>query len=693
MTDHIAPNPYVFVAAATDEIELEFHPGCQLQSGGGYFRVLSESTPQRMRIQDIHTGDIRVAEQTLLKLAIAQGQVTVFAADHAVPAVHLQFRSPGLYEEWIKEIPTSMRSESAIQVMVSKSEWIKRLKQHKVTKFQPSPILQMKILELERLHGEKCPYGTHTLYKAWRTLKRNDGAVNALLPRFDRRGGAGQSRLDPEVDAIVSKVLSGLDVPGSHKLQVSTAHSSIVAAVKQSNIGRDGPQRLAAPSEPTVSRRFHEYFDAYEITKRNYGVERANRLFRSNGARVQAGRALDVVMYDDTDSCVFLVDDRTGLPWGRGWVTPGVDEYSSSVTGLSMSEQHRSTASATEAVMHSLAEKDAQNSDFDLCRGNWYAYGNQGLIVLDNASYNQSCDFQASLVDLGIEYEFARPHHPTNKTCVEYFHHRMKTEFCRHLPGWSGPKEDRELLDVGIGTTVASHTEFRQKLFRWIVDDYSNKPMHRGKTPRQLWDESFAFHPPFLPRRMPSQELLGTIPSTLKFRDSGGLLRNKLRYQSEELDLLRRHLGYRAEVKIRYRADSLSFIYVQDPRRSVYLKVPCVEAPEVYAGLSDWQWRLVLKRARAMCSGNISIIQAVAARQKLQEETSSLRFSKKMRERKRAVQFQIGAEANAIGKDKPLPALTESVVMSDLESLTVAIDDDLPDSSPEMNAVFFGEDT
>ena len=117
-----------------------------------------------------------------------------------------------------------------------------------------------------------------------------------------------------------------------------------------------------------------------------------------------------------------------------------------------------------------------------------------------------------------------------------------------------------------------------------------------------------------------------------------------------------------------------------------------MEAPEVYAGLSDWQWRLVLKHARAMCTGNISIIQAVAARQKLQEETSALRFSKKMRERKRAVQFHSGSEPNAVGKNTNLPVLTETVVMSELENLIVDISDYLPDSSAEMTAVFLGED-
>jgi putative transposase len=676
---------------ADDAQPLRFPPGTRFQSGGGYFRVMENSTRDRMQIQDMHTGEIRISVEPFLGLAVDQGEVTVLPEGVPVPSVHLQFRSPGMYDEWIDDIPVSLRSDAAIKVMLLKGEWINRLKRHKVTNFQPSASLEMKIHELERKHGEKCPYRMHTLYKTWRQLKRSDGQIKVIYPRFDLRGGAGQSRLQPEVDTIIQKVLTKLEQPGAEKLNASMAHDEINTAIRGANIGRPAEDKLTTPSLPTVNRRFHDYFNPYELAKRNHGKARADLMFRSSAARIQAQRPLDVVMYDDTDSCVFLVDERTGLPWGRCWVTPGVDEFSRSVTGLSMGEQHRSTVTATEAVMHSLREKDHSSSDFALCQGKWHAYGNQGLIVLDNASYNASYDFQACLVDLGIEYEFARPHHPTNKTCVEYFHYRMKSEFCRNLPGWSGPKEDREMLDAGIGSAVLSRSNFRQRLFRWIVDDYSNTPMRGGKTPRQLWEESFNFHPPFLPRRMPSDELLGTIPTTLRFRDSGGLLRNLLRYKSEQLEGIRRRLGARAEVKLRYRGDNLAFIYVEDPATGHYLKVPCVEDPSIYAGLTDWQWRLVLKRARALFKGNIALQQAVEAREKLRDETKELRMSKRMRDRKRALQLEPIGDVTPSKTKKPRVDTTETIAMSDLESLVAQMEDDYPDTSPEMTTVFLGE--
>jgi putative transposase len=678
------------------QLTCEFKKGQMLTAGGSLLRILFISESFVIQIEDVHTREIRSVQLSALKKAIDQGHVTVKSDEIEVQAVNLQKRTPGLYSEWIEEIPSFMRSEAGTKVMLMKIEWIKRLKRHGVTSYRPSDYLSMKLREVEKLSDENCPFSMHTIYKSWLRLQRSQGDARSLFPRFDQRGGAGQTRLGSEVEGIISRVLSNLEKPGSHKLHATKLHDEVRAAVMSANISREPKEELHVPSLPTITRRFKDHFGAYEIAKRNFGKARADRIYRESAVRVHAERCLDVVMYDDTDTCVFMIDERTGLPWGRGWLTVGVDEASRSVTGLSMSHHPRSTISAYEAVVHSLKEKNRTDIDFERCKSNWHAYGNQGLIVLDNATYNTSADFQACLIDLGIEYEYARPHHPTNKTCVEFFHNRMKQEFCRNLPGWSGPKEDRELLDHGLATAIFSLSDFRKNLFRWIVDDYSNSPMgglgFQSKSPRQIWDETFAFHAPYMPQRWPSEELVSTISTTLKFRDSGGLLRLGLRYKSEALEKLRLRHGSKAKMNVRYRADNLAFIYVEDPESKHYLKVPCAEDSRVYEGLSNYQWRLVLKQARQLTQKNFAIQHAVDARQKLREETASLRFSKKVLERKRSLQFadvqiEHRSDEQVISQKKE----EKIVIVSALESLIASLDEDFPDTSPEMSAVFFSD--
>lgn len=687
--------PQVPLGESGVESELEFLPGTLLRSAGQVYRVKEGSTPDELLIQDVNSKDVRKATTVFLQEAIDQGSLMVMPPDSVRPETHLQYRMPGEYDEWIEEIPASLRTDAAIAVMVTKYKWIKRLQNHHVHYFRPSPELSMQIKELEQTYGEECPYGMDTLYRVSLKLKKNHGQAKVLLPRFDRRGGLGGRRLDNEVELIVQKVLTALEEQPGGKLHAARAYDAVVVAVNNANNGRESRQKLASPSAPTIGRRFREHFDAYEIACRNYGKDRTDRLFRQNGARIRAERPLDEVSYDDTDTCVFGVAENTWLPWGRCWATAGVDEATSSVTGISMSEHARSTVSAHEAVMHSLAPKDQTNPDYELCKGRWYAYGNQGLITMDNASYNGSDSFQASLLDLDIEYQFARPHQPTNKTRVEYFNHRLKSEFCQHLPGWSGPKEDRELLDVGIGTAVLTVGEFRKRLFRWIVDDYSNKPIS-GKSPRERWFEAFALHEPFAPQRMPSDELIGTIPGILTFRDSGGLLRKQLRYQSDSLDVIRRRIGWRAEVKIRYRPYVLDFLYVEDPITKHYLKVPCIEDPRMYRHITDKQQTLILSRARAMFGKSVGLSQMVAARDALVEDTKRLMSSKKMRDRKRALAtsgLQENVPQPSKGKPPSAQTLTETVAMSELECLVLQIEEDHPESEPDMQVILYGNET
>lgn len=678
-----------------EQEELEFAPGTILRAAGQVYRVLEGSRADALLIQDLNSKDVRRSNQSFLRLAIAQGAIMVASPDHRPAEVHLQYRVPGEYDEWIEQIPVSIRSEAAVLVMINKHKWIKMLQSHHMRNFRPSEELAMKIRELEKINGENCPYGMHTLYRVWLTLQKNHGQVKSLLPRFDRRGGAGGRRLEGEVELIVQKVLTLMGEKSSEKLQAARAYVAVVAHVKDANNHRVAREKLSIPSAPTIGRRFKDHFGAYEIACRNFGKARANLLFRQNGARIQAERALDIVQYDDTDTCVFAVDDQTGLPWGRCWATAGIDDATGSVTGISLSELPRSTVSAHEAVMHSLAPKDHTSTDFELCKGRWYAYGNQGLVVLDNASYNASHDFQASLADLNIEFEFARPHHPTNKTRIEYFNHRLKSEFCAQLPGWSGPKEDRELLNVGIGTAVLELSNLRKKLFRWIVDDYSNKPIQGGKSPRDQWQENFALHEPFLPQRMPSDELIGTIPSILTFRDSGGLLRKKLRYQSESLEVIRRRLGRRSEINVRFRPYVLDFLYVEDPTTKNYLKVPCIEDPRIYRGISDRQLTLIISKTRAMFGKNANLDQMMAAREALAAETKVLMRSRNMRDRKQAVRRN-GLEVPNGEPSNQSPNLdflkTKTVSVSALEDMVMRIEEDNPETEPDMQVIMYGED-
>lgn len=670
--------------------ELLFQPGTRLFFAGATFLVMVGSTPERTLVQEERSKDIRTQTQAFLRQAIEEGCVTVLESDESPEAVSLQYRRPGFSEAWIEDIPTSCRSDAAVKVMLEKRNWMRWLEDHYVTDFRDEVALRMKVKELELRYGP-CPYEPTTLYKEWLKRKKAHGKDEVHLPKFHLRGGAGGKRLEEEVELIIQKVLRAMEKPESGKIKTSDTRIAIAHAVNALNAGRDALVHFAIPSAPTVKRRLEEHFSAYGIAVRNHGEDKARRLFRENGARVRADHALNIVEYDDTDTCIYAVDERTGLPWGRCWATFGVDQKTQKVTGCAISEDSRSAISAYRAVIHSLLEKDPNHPDLALCKHPWIAYGNQGLAKFDNATYNASNSLQSALIDLGLQYEFARPRHPTNKSSIEHFNHRLKSEFCSKLPGWSGPKEDREALSYGIGTAIMTRMQVVQMMNRWITDDYSNKLLACGYTPNQLWEQDFALHDPFLPERMPSSELVMTISDTLKFRDSGGLLRLGLRYQSPELAEIRRRIGRRAEVRVRYMEDRLDYLYVENPATKHFLKVPCIEDPRVYMHVTNQQQRLIRKLARDRVGHEPNLDELMDARIALVEDTKALMHSKKMHERKRSLHTATLTKPGEFIEGEQKGNRSETVVLSDLEHVMQQIEEEHSMSDEDMTVVSLGD--
>lgn len=671
---HRLAMPAFQVALGTPVVSEALSPGELMRSAANAYRVTEATTAAEVFLQDVATMEVRSCTTEYMLEALRQGVVSrVSGTIQLAPLVRPE--QPKGDEAIIANIPEFMLSAAASKVLLAKHHWIKRLRRQGLRVFRPGPELTMALKEAEHSSKEVCPFGQDTLYRSWLTLRKYQGSVRSLLPKFHLRGGRGGHRLEPEVESIISNALEVVAGNKEKILRPSTVHDRVATLVGQFNLHRPAEESLRVPSVPTVTRRFNERFTAYEIAVRRFGKKRADRMFRENLPRVRATHALDVVQYDDTDTCVFLIDSRTGLPWGRCWLTAGVDEYSGMVVGKEMSEASRSSVSALGAIVNGIFQKNHSADEFADCKNQWEAFGHHGLIVLDNAPYNASETIELSVLEFESEIELARPFHPTDKPDIEGFNHLLKSGYVSKLAGWSGPKEDRELLEEGIGGAIMTMTDFARGLNRWILDDYSNKPRSTGRSPRELWRGSFAEHPPLVPRRQPSHELMLTEHRELTFRDSGGLLRNGLRYHSDELAVLRRRLGNGATVKVRTLPHNVGHLFVLDETTGHYLKVHCSETRYV-AGMTEIQQSLIMKICRERKQKSPNMAEMQAARDALVDDTRRLSTSKKMIERKRAaravkagVDLTDGTKASAASKR----AADKIVVMTELEDLMVRL--------------------
>lgn len=650
-----------------------------LRASGVVCRVDKIDSNNAFWLTDVASTQTRRVSWDSLRTAMEQGVVrSAFSADaDQALLVPIHLRSDA--EKIFKSIPVAFRTDKAVAVMFEKQRWLAAIEKHGLEYLNPSRRFAAVLKDVERQLKEKCPYGMDALYLAHRTMKANEGDVRSLLPQFHLRGGGGGSRLFDEVEALMKEALDEAEDPSSGKLKAMKTYRALVVKLMLHNRTAERPRKC--PSLPTVTRRFKERFSPYVICVRNEGKRRADQKYRETTPRVRMDRALEIVHYDDTDTAVFLTDERTGLPWGRAWLTVGIDEATQELHGMALSERARSTESAFEAVLNGIYPKNHDSVDFARCKSKWEGFGQPGIVNLDNASYNATLSLQASLLEFGIEVAFARPHHPTDKSDIEHFNHRFKAEFIQDLPGYVGPKEDREKLKDGMGSAVMTKREFRQRLLAWKNDEYSNTPNDRtGLTPREAWRAQFVDLPPPLPRHSPAQELMGTIIQELKFRDSGGLERMKLNYQSGPLAELRKRLGARAKVVVRYKPSDLSFIYVLNPFTKNYLRVPCASDPRYVVGLTNYQQHLVLKKVRLMKLASTGLPAMYEARMALVKDTKDLLKSKKMRQRKRAYQtlesglIVPGGEFETVVPQKSSPLIID-VMVTAVEDMVADLDE------------------
>jgi len=625
----------------------------------------------RVVLHDSATHDERTCSIDDLKEMIEMGQAQLLSpGSQPHSSVPAHFDANNAYR--INDVPNSLRSTAAVEIWLEKIKWLERIKDKGYKTFQDDQEFSLILLEIEHQYMEKCPFTTSTLYKTHLNARKKDGDYRSIFPKFANRGGKGKSRLPEAIDKIVYEEMEAAKNPAFGLLKPARIFEAIEGRVIQ--LQRSEPnERYSMPSLPTITRRMNEQFSAKEIYLRKYGRERTMRQFRNNGQRIRAIRPLDIVEFDDKDTACFLIDERTHLPWGRAYLTAGVDQATFSVLGINISEHARSTQSAWAAFEHATYPKDPSHPDFANCIQRWEPYGHIGTVLLDNASYNSTSAFQASVLESGSEMKYSKPFVPTNKANVEHFNDVVVADHISHKPGWVGGKGDRDALGHGLTTAVYSLGEFKRDLMAWITDVYSNKTISTlGMSPREAWAKAFEYMPPQLPRKMPPIALAGTIRQTLKQRDSGGLLRKKLRYQSEELHELTGQIGSKADYVVRFSPNDLSYILVEDPRTNSYMRVPCIEDPQKYQYITDFQQSLILKFCAASRKNGTKAIDLYEGRKRLIENTKQQLESKSMRMRKAAV--RTGSMPD-IENPEVTKATTQSRPMSNIEKFVNEIDE------------------
>lgn len=581
------------------------------------------------------SGELRCIEVETLRRDIVAGHVAVVGGQRS--RFEIGDEEPEDLARILSEVPVGLMSEASQRVFIDKHTWLNALRRSGLDQLRNDDYSRLFLKDLERRLGEECPYTIATLYKASLKLRNEGDDPRALLPRFHLRGGPGRSRLHPLVSATIEDVIEAAAAERNEIITVESIWRDVLSAIQRINFER-GPdvEPLAPPSRESVARRLHARVSAYDLCVRRYGRKYADQKFREMGARVRAERPLEVVEYDDMDTACFLVDEVTGLPWGRAYTTAGVDQCLGAPMAVEIGDEPRSRWSLASAIKMSIFPKDMTLPEFSSCVGSWECYGLPGVAILDNASYNDCYSIISQFAAVGVEVCLAKSFHPTGKCSIEHLNGVVKSQYISKLPGWCGRAATREKFAAGLSSAVLTLGEFRRGLYKWIVDEYMRIPRTDGRAIVDRWRAAFRQSSPLLPHFQPDDLVFCTLPHRVGLRSSGGVLHLNLRYQSEALAALRRKIGWRAMVDIRVNPMDLKTIYVFDPLSRHYLRVPCIDCEGYANRITESQQRLIIKQCKRNRIFHPSFGQMVQAREQIVDEAGRLAKSKKVQQRKQS---------------------------------------------------------
>ncbi|MCU0732171.1 MAG: hypothetical protein MUE84_11390, partial [Hyphomonas sp.] len=418
-----------------------------MRAGGTRFRI--HSLGDDIELAHCETGQIkRIKKGTLL--AQIGWQVEIEDDGKSVIPPHASEHERGV----IAQVPLDMQSAAINRDLISYLRWIEGLRKLGYDSRSPEDDIAQGMISLEKEIPENIKrYTPRTIKEKMVRLEAAGNDTRVLTPMYGLRGGAGKPRVDTIAETLLQQRLQE-ERKREGQLRPIDVYSGHVDDVNEWN-DTQGNEKTEPLSERTVRRRFDAAFDAFYVAVRNKGRERAERDFRSAGVRWKTEEPLLASQFDDTDGEVFLVDERTGMPWGRANVTMGIDEHTRSILGREISESPRDAWAAISALVHAILPKDMSAPGFELCKKPWYAYGKLGEVQMDNALwYRSAALINGAIIDASAMPGWSKPHKPTGKSQIEHLNHIFKTDFTPDLPGWRGPKRDREGLKAGPGTAV-----------------------------------------------------------------------------------------------------------------------------------------------------------------------------------------------------------------------------------------------
>ena len=288
-------------------------------------------------------------------------------------------------------------------------------------------------------------------------------------------------------------------------------------------------------------------------------------------------------------------------------------------------------------------------------------YGLPETLVVDRAPHLVGGDLADACGQLGIRLEPSPVKRPWFKGAIERQFRTHNTGLVYGLPGTTFSNILVRGEYDAEGLAYISLTRFREILHVYLLDVYGQE-WNRGVggVPAQRWAAATAagWTPALYHDVGEIRLLLGR--SAVRTIQRAGIDHLSLRYQSTELDALRRALPAGTPVALKYDPEDLGALHVQipaaqrDPEGPAWLRVPTLHQ-EYAGGLSLWKHRVIQGQARVERGRAVRVEALAEAKGRIQGLVEE-EFRRTRRGRRRtagARYLGVGVEAPAL----PAPAV------------------------------------
>jgi len=448
-----------------------------------------------------------------------------------------------------------------------------------------------------------------------RAYEASGGDIRALVPTTTR-SDAGRARLEAELEEVIQGVLAECRAAPAQRT-ARAVYFMVIERVRVRNQGRAPEEQMRLPGLSTIERRVKAAGTSGVLRRRPGPRERRAEAGVQPGPR--ATRPLERVELDHTPLDLIVVDEEDRLPIGRPTVTLALDVYSGLPVGL-----HVGFEAAMRCLLHAILPKEDVRARYGMTQG-WAVYGLPETLVVDRAPHLVGGDLEDACGQLGIRLELSPAGRPWFKGAIERQFRTQNTGLVHGLPGttFSHVLERGEYDAEGMA--CISLTRFREMLHVYLLDVYGqewNRGM--GGVPAAWWAaaEAGGWTPALYHDAEEIRLLLGR--GAVRTIQRAGIDHLSLRYQSRELDGLRRALPAGTPVALKYDPEDLGVLHVQipvaqrDAEGPAWLRVPALHQ-EYAGGLSLWKHRVIQGQARVERGRAVNIEALAEAKGRIQK--------------------------------------------------------------------------